>query len=149
MEELAQLLREVPPFLQVTLLVLIGMFAALSLASRFSPALSKIWDADELDRKGTGHLVQYTIIPFAVFLAGLAVVVMHWQPRPWLGGWSALKAIASTALVVLGIAAATLGRYLLRVWDISSAQRLRSWIPLVLMLSGIGAMVGGGIWWMS
>ena len=137
------LLASVPPLIQVLFLVALGSYVVISVAARIHPALgAHVWDP-ERQPGSREHFYQYTMVPALVFVAAIAVVVTGWdESRPWLGGWSRSKTFGVIGLASYAFAAVIGGTIAGKKIDLSDARKLSAWLPLLLILSGVGALAG-------
>jgi hypothetical protein len=114
----------------------------ISLLGRVSPRFHWLW-ADPREARTTSHWIEYTILPALLLAGAAAAVVLRWNPAaPMMGGWSIRQLVVGPGLALLGV---------LLVAAASVAQRAResavrpapAWIPAVMMLLGLAALIVG------
>ena len=132
-----------PPILQLACIVLLSLYVAVSIIGRLSPRFRWLW-RDPRKRIRFGHIVEYTLIPAAMLAGAIAAVAYNWVYRaPLDGGWATSDLVLGPGGALLGglliVAASILGRDA----DEMDAGSLRSWLPFVLMISGMALMAGG------
>jgi hypothetical protein len=134
---------QLPPVLQVALVVALVAFTALSVAARFSPRLEWLWN-EPREERGLEHVVQYTVVPALVTIAWTTGVVWNWSPAtPWCGTWSVAAVVVAFVGVGGGFMSIITGATLGKRWDLSDASKPGSFVPLLLILGGIALLSGG------
>lgn len=130
---------QLPPVLQVAIIA----FTALSIAARFLPSLEWLWNEPRAER-GLEHVVQYTVVPALVTIAWTTGVVWTWDgSRPWCGTWSVAAVVIAFVGVGGGFTSMITGATLGKRWDLSDASNPRSFVPLSLILGGMGLLAAG------
>jgi hypothetical protein len=132
-----------PPIVQLVGLGLLSLYVIVSIIGRLSPRFRWLW-RDPRKRHRLGHIVEYTLIPAAILTASSAAVVYNWDYRvPLDGGWA-------TTDLLFGPGAALLGGLLIVVAGIAGRdademdpKALKSWLPFILVVSGIALMAVG------
>ncbi len=134
-----------PPILQLVALGLLGIYVALSVAARLVPSLDWLWD-NARRAKGGWHFTQYTLVPALVLAAAGTAVLLNWNAAaPLDGGWTTLELTLAPASLLLGGAVIFLAKEAGARIDTSDATSGRAFIPLLLMLAGIGLIAFGAI----
>jgi hypothetical protein len=138
-------LDDFPPILQLVLLGLLALYVAVSVAARFAPGLRGLWD-DPRKATGAGHVVQYTLLPALVLAVAAVTVYARWDSRaPLGGGWTLRELTLAPVALVLGLGLILLAKEAGERIDTSDASSGRAFIPLLLMLAGIGLLAFGAI----
>jgi hypothetical protein len=141
----AQELSRFPPILQLVGLGLLASYVALSVAGRLSRRLQWLWD-DPDEAATLDHFVKYTLIPALLLVAVAAAIFVSWDPgAPLGGGWTLREFAVGPGSLALGAALIALAQGAGRRIDTYDASSARSWIPLVLMLAGIGSLAFGAV----
>jgi hypothetical protein len=134
-----------PPVLQLVLLGLLALFVAVSVAARFVPGLRQLWD-NPRKAKGPAHVAEYTLLPALVLAVAAVAIYQRWDPHaPLDGGWTLRELTLGPAGVALGFALILLAREAGERIDTSDASSDRAFVPLLLMLAGIGLLAFGAI----
>ena len=134
-----------PPVLQLALLGLLALYVAVSVLARVVPGLRPLWDSPR-KAKGVLHVMKYTLLPALVLAVAAAAVYQRWDPSaPLDGGWTTRELTLGPAGVVLGFALILLAREAGDRIDTSDASSGRAFVPLLLMLTGIGFLAFGAI----
>lgn len=134
---------QLPPALQVAIIAALVAFTALSVSARFSSRLEWLW-SEPREQRGLEHVVQYTGVPALVTLAWTAGVLWNWNPAaPWCGTWSMAAVAVAFVGVAGGFTSIMTGVTLGSRWDVSDATKLRSFVPLSLILAGIALLAAG------
>ena len=131
-----------PPVLQIAAVGVLAVYVLLSLLGRVSPRFHWLWaDADEA--RTTTHWIEYTVLP-AIMLVGATVgVVVNWNPAaPLLGGWTVRQLLLGPALAFIGVLLAAAASVAQRARD-TAVSPAPAWIPAVMMLAGLAALVVG------
>jgi hypothetical protein len=132
-----------PPIVQLVVVGLLSLYVAVSIVGRLSPRFRWMW-RDPRKRHRLGHIVEYTLIPAAILAASCAAVVYNWDYRvPLDGGWASTDLVLGPGAALLGglliVAAGILGRDA----DEMDPKALRSWLPFLLIVSGIALLAVG------
>lgn len=138
-----------PPVLQLLALAVLGIYVILSILGRVLPFMKGIWrDPHLIDDRS--HVTRYTLIPLLIF-AGLAIAISaRWDPSvPWHGGWPLEELLPGPGMLAASLLLVVAGNILAGRIDTSNARRVTSWIPIILVLSGIGLLIMGLIRLMS
>jgi hypothetical protein len=134
-----------PPVLQLVLLGLLALFVVVSVAARLVPGLRHLWDSPR-KAKGAAHVAKYTLLPALVLAVAAAAVYQRWDPHaPLDGGWTPRELTLGPAGVLLGFGLILLAREAGERIDTSDASSGRAFVPLLLMLAGIGFLAFGAI----
>ena len=142
-----------PPIVQIAVVLFLGIFAAVTITGRVSRQFEdKVFSRP--DRHMWSHIVDYTVIPVAVFLVALAVVAGNWDSsQPFFGDvawWR--SAVGVGALVIAGLLPSI--ACLAAIWPLSriADQRspdapLRSWAGKWCVVCFVGGvlLVPGGV----
>jgi hypothetical protein len=134
-----------PPILQLVALALLGGYVAVSVAGRVSRRLQWFWD-DADEAKTVVHFVEYTLVPALMLAAAGTAVVLNWNARaPLDGGWTIGELSVGPLSLLLGAALMLLAKSAGRRIDTSDAASARAWIPLLLLLTGVGVLAFGAV----
>ena len=134
-----------PPILQLVALGLLGIYVVTSVAARVVPSLDWLWD-DARRARGGRHFVEYTLVPALVLAAAGTAVALNWNAAASLdGGWTLLELTLAPASLLLGGAMILLAKEAGARIDTSDALSSRAYVPLLLMLAGIGLIAFGAI----
>jgi len=133
----------VPPILQVLALGALSAYVLVTLTGRMAPAIGRRIFAPGVDFRAVDHIIEYTVVPALVLAGAVAVVVTSWDAsRSWFGDWAPWRVAVAAGLVAYAFAAVMAGTALSRRMDLSDATRMLSWVPLLLLVTGIGAVIG-------
>ncbi len=92
-----EILQNLPQILQVILVIVLGIFAIVSILARFI--------FNDSEKNNFWHILEYTVIPTFLFLGSLAFVISNWNSaNSFLGEISWWKTTGGvTIMVILGI----------------------------------------------
>jgi hypothetical protein len=138
-----------PPVLQLAFVVLLGAYLIVSVLARLVPGWRGVW-RDRSDVGTLDHFLEYTLVPALVWMAAVAAVVVHWDDgAPLDGGWTITELTVGPAAVLLGTALIVAVSVQRRkheggeTGETADPAALRSWLPLLLMLLGMGTLAAG------
>ena len=131
-----------PPILQLVMVGLLGAYVLLSLLGRVSPRFHWLW-ADPDAARGAVHWVEYTVIPALLLGGAVWAVVARWNPRaPLTGGWTVRELVLGPCLALAGVVLVAAASVAQRARE-SAVTPAPAWIPAVMMLLGLAALVVG------
>jgi hypothetical protein len=131
-----------PPILQLVLVGLLGGYVLLSLLGRVSPRFQWLW-ADPNEARGALHWMEYTVIPALLLVGAVWAVVARWNPdAPLTGGWTVRELTVGPGLALAGVVLVAAAAVAQRARE-SAVNPAPAWIPAVMMLLGLGALVVG------
>jgi hypothetical protein len=132
-----------PPVLQLLALGLLAAYVALSIAARAVPGLRWLW-RDRADVKTGMHLFEYTLLPALILAVAAAAVVVNWDPdAPLDGGWRLEELVIGPGAALLGLVLVLAGQSMGKGAAGMDPSRPLAWMPLVVILAGIGVMAVG------
>jgi hypothetical protein len=131
-----------PPILQLAGVGLLAFYVVLSLLGRVSRRFDWLWaDADEA--RTTTHWIEYTVVPALLLVGAAWAVIAKWNPAaPLTGGWTVRQLALGPGLAVLGIVLVAAASLAQRARE-SAVKPAPAWIPPVMMLIGLAALIVG------
>lgn len=131
-----------PPILQLAGVGLLALYVALSLLGRVSPRFGWLW-ADAEEARTTTHWMEYTVVPALLLVGAAAAVIKSWNPAaPLTGGWTVRQLALGPGLAVLGLLFVGAASLALRARE-TAVKPAPAWIPPVMMLIGLAALIVG------
>ena len=131
-----------PPILQLAGVGLLALYVVLSLLGRMSRRFDWLW-ADAEEARTTIHWMEYTVFPALLLVGAAWAVIAKWNPAaPLTGGWTVRQLALGPGLAVLGIVLVAAASLALRARE-TAVNPAPAWIPPLMMLVGVAALVVG------